>query len=247
MIIITADDYGKTRYATDSIVKCFSNKRITSASAMVFMEDSERAASLATQTSLEVGLHLNFTMPFSADKIPLKLREHQNKVVSYLTKNKLAQIICNPLLADSFDFLFKSQVEEFIRLYGRQPDFYNGHHHMHLCANVLIGRILPRGARVRRTFTFYRGEKNPFNRLYRHILGIVVSRQFISTDSFFSILPIQNYERLRNIFHQAAGSNVEIEVHPENDEEINFLLSDQYKRLMDSVQIGSFQKIKQRS
>ena len=247
MVIITADDYGKTRHATDSILKCFSNKRITSASAMVFMEDSERAAALALQTNLEVGLHLNFTMPFSADKISRKLREHHNRVVSYLTENKLAQIIYNPLLANSFNFLFLSQREEFVRLYGRHPDFYNGHHHMHLCANVLLSNMIPKGARVRRTFTFDQGEKNSFNRLYRHILDIFVSRKFISSDSFFSILPVQNYERLQNIFSRGARYTVEIEVHPENIEEIEFLLSDQYRHLTDSVHTDNFQKINYRS
>ena len=69
MIIITADDYGKTRHATDSILECFMNKSITSASAMVFMEDSERAASLTSETDVEVGLHINFTMPFGEDKV----------------------------------------------------------------------------------------------------------------------------------------------------------------------------------
>jgi len=240
MLIVTADDYGKTRHATDSILKCFSNKRITSASAMVFMEDSERAASLALETALEMGLHLNFTVPFSASNIPLKLREHQNKVVSYLTKHKIFQAIYNPLLANSFDFVFLSQQEEFMRLYGRVPDYYNGHHHMHLCANVLGSRMIPKGARVRRTFTFNQGEKNPFNRLYRHILDICISRRFISTDCFFSILPLQDHERLQKIFNRAAYDNVEIEVHPENAEEIEFLLSDQYQHLIDSVPIGCF-------
>ena len=243
MIIITADDYGKTRHATDSILTCFSNKRITSASAMVFMEDSERAASLALKASLEVGLHLNFTLPFSADNIPRKLREHHNRTVAYLTLNKLAQIIYNPLLANSFHFVFLSQQEEFIRLYGRQPDFYNGHHHMHLCANVLAGRMIPKGARVRRTFTFDKGEKNPFNRLYRSILDRAVSRRFLSTDCFFSILPVQNYERLRNIFKRADRETVEVEVHPENAEEIEFLHSDIYKGLIDSVPVGDFRQL----
>jgi len=96
MIIITADDYGKNRHATDSILICLSHKRITTASAMVFMEDSERAARLALHTNLEVGLHLNFTMPFSANKISRSLREHHDRVISYLTKNKLAQVIYNP-------------------------------------------------------------------------------------------------------------------------------------------------------
>jgi len=247
MIIITADDYGKTRHATESILKCFSSKRITSASAMVFMEDSERASSLALKTGFEVGLHLNFTLPFSAPNIPLKLREHQNRVVSYLAKHKIFQAIYNPLLANSFNFVFLSQEEEFMRLYGRYPDHYNGHHHMHLCANVLASKMIPKGARVRRTFTFDQGEKNPFNRLYRHILDICVSRKFISTDYFFSLAPVQNHERLRNIFDRAVRKTVEIEVHPENHEEIEFLFSDQFQHLMDSVQSGNFQELHNRS
>ena len=243
MIIITADDYGKNSHTTDSILKCFSNKCITSASAMVFMEDSERAAPLALQAGMEVGLHINFTMPFNADKVSSNILEHHSRVVSYLTKSKLAQIIYNPLLAGSFEFLYKRQLEEFMRLYGKPPDFYNGHHHMHLCANMLMGKLLPKGTRARRTFTFDQGDKYIFNLLYRRLLDIIVARRYISTDSFFSILPLQNYERLRNIFNRAVNSNVEIEVHPENADEIEYLLSDQYLSLMESTQLGNFHKI----
>ncbi len=246
MVIITADDLGKTGHATDSILKCFANRRITSASAMVFMEDSERAASLTTQTSLEVGLHINFTMPFSAEKVPSEVLKHHQRVVSYLTKNKLAQVIYNPLLADSFHRLFSSQQEEFIRLYGRLPDFYNGHHHMHLCANMLFGKVLPKGGRVRRTFTFDAGEKDLFNRLYRHALDTHVDGRFLSTDSFFSILPIEDHERLQNIMNRSARSNVEIEVHPENPEEVKFLLSDRFRQLIASVHMGTFQDLNTR-
>jgi predicted glycoside hydrolase/deacetylase ChbG (UPF0249 family) len=243
MLIITADDYGKTRCATDNILKCFSSKRITSAGAMVFMEDSERAASLAFSNSLEVGLHINFTLPFSAYNITANLHEHQNRIVSYLAKHKVSQVIYNPFLTDSFNFVFLSQKEEFIRLYGRFPDFYSGHHHMHLCANALVSKLLPSGARVRRTFTFDRGEKNLFNRLYRIVLDIYVSKRFISTDCFFSIAPAHNYERLKNIVKRAFKENIEIEVHLENAEEIEFLLSDQYRRLLNSVRSGCFRHL----
>lgn len=244
MVIITADDYGKNVHATDSILKCFANQRITSASAMVFMEDSERAAILASQTKLEVGLHLNFTMIFNAGAVSPKIMDYQKKVVSYLTRNKLDQVIYNPLLADSFNYLFLSQQEEFIRLYGRQPAFYNGHHHMHLCANMLIGKILPEGECVRRTFTFGKSEKNIFNRFYRYILDSFVTKRFSSTESFFSILPLQNQKRLKEIFYRSAISDVEIEVHPENLEEIEFLLSDQFCQLTASIHTGNFQQIK---
>jgi predicted glycoside hydrolase/deacetylase ChbG (UPF0249 family) len=244
MVIITADDYGKTAHATDSILRCYSGRRITSASAMVFMEDSVRAASLASQTGLEVGLHLNFSMPFSTLGITQSLRGHQEKVIAWLTGNKFAQVVYNPFLAESFAVLFRAQKEEFTRLYGRNPDFYNGHHHMHLCANVLAGQLIPNGARVRTTFTFDQGERNPFNRLYRRYINGIVSRRYITTDRFYSIVPVRNRERLRMILSNASREDVEVEVHPENADEIEFLMSDEYGHFMGSVPMGNFQQLR---
>lgn len=247
MLIITADDYGKSTKATDNIIRCFSNKRITSASAMVFMEDSERAAVLSSGTSLEVGLHLNFTLPFNSQNVASKLRAHQNRLISYLVTRKFAQVIYNPFLANSFQYVFQLQMEEFLRLYGRSPDYYNGHHHMHLCANVLASRILPKGARVRRNFTFNPGEKDLINRLYRRFLDFLVLRRFISTDCFFSIAPLQDYTRLRNIANRTALETIEVEVHPENDEEIEFLLSDKYQNLVNDAHLGCFRYLPMKS
>lgn len=247
MIIVTADDFGKSRHATDSILQCFSKGRITSTSAMVFMEDSERAASLSLKTNMEVGLHLNFSTPFTAEIVSPKLREHHNRVVSYLIKNKFSQVVYNPLLAGSFDFLFKAQLEEFIRLYDNNPAFYNGHHHMHLCANMLLRKVLPTGTYVRRTFTFDRGEKSALNQLYRHVLDIFVSRRFVSSDCFFSIAPVQNIARLKDIFDRSTLNTIEIEVHPENLEESEFLLGNTFLHLMESVHMGNFQTLNNRS
>jgi predicted glycoside hydrolase/deacetylase ChbG (UPF0249 family) len=243
MVIITADDYGGDKNATDSILACFSGNRITSTSAMVFMEDSERAASLAVKTDLEVGLHLNFTQAFSAYHVPAKLREYQSRIMSYLTKNRLSQVIYNPLLADAFQYAFLSQREEFERLYRRPPDHYNGHHHMHLCANLLAGRMIPNNARIRTTYTFDQGEKNLFNRLYRYFLGRYIAGKYISTDCFFSIAPIQNYERLQEIFKRSSKVTVEIEVHPEDSAEAGFLLSDRFQLLLGSARCGGFRQL----
>ena len=243
MLIVTADDYGRNKLATDRILEVFLSNRITSASGMVFMQDSERAASLALDHDLEMGLHLNFTEAFSACNVPVKLREHQSRVRSFLTKNKWFQIAYNPLLADSFRFLFMSQRDEFIRLYKRPPDHYNGHHHMHLCANVLVGALLPSDTPVRGTFTFDGVVKNPFKLLYRLIVGSWITKRFISTDGFFSIVPINNQKRLRSIIIRAAEETIEIEVHPENLNEMNFLLSDQYQTMVDSIDKGGFRRL----
>jgi predicted glycoside hydrolase/deacetylase ChbG (UPF0249 family) len=247
MVIITADDFGKTRHATDSIMTCFSRGRITAASAMVFMEDSERAAGMAIQSNLEIGLHINFTTPFSAPNVSKKITDHHEKIISYLTRKKLSQVIFNPFLDSSFRYLFQSQKEEFVRLYGRSPDFYNGHHHMHLCANMLLGRLIPAGEHVRGTFTFGRGEKSAVNRLYRYMLDRYISSRFISTDCFYSILPIIDEKRHQHILDRSRSGCVEIEVHPENAEELQFLLSERFQNLLNQVPLGTFQNLQRQS
>ena len=68
MLIINADDWGRSVAETDAALKCFRERRITSVSAMVFMGDSERAAELAKENKLDVGLHLNFTDRFTANQ-----------------------------------------------------------------------------------------------------------------------------------------------------------------------------------
>jgi predicted glycoside hydrolase/deacetylase ChbG (UPF0249 family) len=243
MLIITADDFGKTSHATDNILLCYSEKAITSASAMVFMEDSTRAATLAKGIDLEVGLHLNFTLPFTAPNINPELRKHQTRIISYLAGGTLPQVLYNPFLRTSFAVDFRSQNEEFLRLYGRPPDFYNGHHHMHLCTNFLSYKILPAGARVRRTFTFSASEKGLFNRLYRTFLDLRIDRRYISTDFFFNLKPISDTERLRKIVARATEKNVEIEVHPENPDEYKFLLGKEFQDLLNSVDRGCFLRL----
>jgi hypothetical protein len=57
-------------------------------------------------------------------------------------------------------------------------------------------------------------------------------------------LPLQNQKRLKDILNRSTISDVEIEVHPENSEEIKFLLSDQFNQLTASIHAGKFQQIK---
>ena len=72
MLIINADDWGRSRAETNAALECYQHGRITSVSAMVFMNDSERAAEIAREHNLDAGLHLNFTDPFT-NRIPARL------------------------------------------------------------------------------------------------------------------------------------------------------------------------------
>ena len=47
ILIVNADDYGWNRPTTEATLEAFRAGRITSATALMFMDDSERAAELA--------------------------------------------------------------------------------------------------------------------------------------------------------------------------------------------------------
>lgn len=59
MIIVNADDWGSSPIETNAALACYREERISSVSAMVFMEDSVRASALAKETGIDTGLHIN--------------------------------------------------------------------------------------------------------------------------------------------------------------------------------------------
>lgn len=222
LLIINADDWGRTREVTDRIAECSAVSTISSVSAMVFMEDSERAARLAVEQQVDAALHLNFTTSFSASNCSTKLREHQERTAAYLLRRRIAQAVFHPGLTGSFEYLALTQIDEFQRLYGRAPGRLDGHHHMHLCENVLLQALIPAGTIVRRNFTFEPGEKSFWNLTYRKFSDLRLSRRHQLTDFFFSLAP-PDPARLRRIYSLAHDSVVEAETHPINPTEHEYL------------------------
>lgn len=237
-LIINADDWGRDQQTTDRISECALRGTVSSVSAMVFMEDSERAAVLARESAIDAGLHLNFTTPFSSKKCPQPLLEKQQKIAVYLRRHALTQAIFNPLLAGCFEYVVNVQVEEYTRLYGKAPARLDGHHHMHLCANVVMGGLLPRGTVVRRNFSFQPGEKSWLNRLYRNVGDRLLQRRHLLTDYFFSLTPLEPAARLRQIFSLTNECVVEVETHPANPEEHRFLTEGDIYRVARDVSIA---------
>jgi predicted glycoside hydrolase/deacetylase ChbG (UPF0249 family) len=222
-LIVNADDWGQDRDTTDRTLDCVRCGSVSSVSAMMFMKDSERAAAIAREQRIDAGLHLNFTTPFSAPGIPGKLAGHQQRVSKYLLRYRLSQVLFHPGLIRSFEYVVSAQRNEFTRLYGREPDRLDGHHHMHLCANVLLGGLMPPGTVVRRNFSFQPGEKSIGNRFYRHVVDRALARRHRLTDLFFSLQPLAPSGRLERIFARARRFVVEVETHPLNPAEYCFL------------------------
>ena len=238
-LIINADDWGRDSDTTNRILDCLTIGTVSSTSAMVFMRDSVRAADLARERGVDCGLHLNFTTPFSAPDCSLRLREHQGRIIRYLRRNRLAQALYHPGLASSFNYVVEAQTEEFEMIFGTAPRRFDGHHHMHLCANVLFGELIPAGAMVRRNFSFRACEKGRINRLYRWAIDRMLARRFRLTDYFFSLPPLEPRSRIEEIFSIVRRSIVEVETHPVNPEEYRFLTSGEILRMAGDLQIAS--------
>jgi hypothetical protein len=191
---------------------------------MVFMEDSERAASLAMQNNVDAGLHLNFTLPYSMPLCSSRLANHQERLSHFLTSHRRAQVLYHPGLANSFEYVVKAQQQEYERLYGAPANRLDGHHHLHLCSNVLFQKLLPRGTIVRRNLTFRKGEKGCLNRFYRGVQDRLLVRRHRLTDLFYDLLPLDPRRRLQTIFELGSRFSVEVETHTINDEEYGFLI-----------------------
>jgi hypothetical protein len=229
-LIINADDWGRDDRTTNRILECFQRRVLSSASGMVFMEDSERAANIAREQGLDIGLHLNLSAPFSAPAVPTRLATHHQKIRECLCANRVARLLYHPGLADSFEYAVARQLEEFSRLYGRMPDRIDGHHHMQLSANVLLQGLLPRGTIVRRHFSYEPGEKIFRNSVFRLFSCALSGRRYRVTDFFFSLPPFAPPVRIQRIFNLAQSFVVEVETHPINPEEYRFLTEGDFLR-----------------
>jgi len=223
LLILNADDWGRDRYTTERTLECILRGAVSSVSAMVFMEDSERAAAEAREHGIDAGLHLNFTTPFSAANCPPRLIDCQSRVAAYLLGNPFARGLFHPRLVRPFEYLVAAQRDEFRRLYGAEPERFDGHHHMHLAANVLLGGLLPPGTLVRQHFSYESGEKALRNSVFRKLTRAALARRHRVVDFLFSLPPLTPPDRLQRIFSLARQFAVEVETHPVNPEEYLFL------------------------
>ena len=238
-LIINADDWGRSVAETDAALNCFRERRITTVSAMVYMLDSERAANLGSDHDLDIGLHLNFSERFTGPGCPEELRRHHDPIVRFLKRNKYAQLVYNPFFRKAFAYSFRAQWDEFVRLYRKLPSHIDGHHHMHLCANVLFSKLIPAGSKVRRNFSFWPGEKSWLNRFYRSMVDWSLSRKYDLPDYFFDLTQALQRGKLSRVMRLAQSSSVELMTHPISRTETDYLMSDEFCGMLEQLDIAS--------
>jgi predicted glycoside hydrolase/deacetylase ChbG (UPF0249 family) len=240
MLIINADDWGRSRAETDAALNCYSKGLISSATAMVFMEDSERAAVLARSSGIPLGLHLNLVQQFTGVAVPVSVRTDHGRICRFLKNGKFTFLMYNPFLRNQFRRVYQAQVEEFERLYGKAPTHVDGHQHMHLCTNMLVDCVIPKGQKVRRSFSFARGEKGAVNRAYRDLVDRRLAGRYRLTDFFFSLGQCSRPDRLDRVAEASGRANVEVMTHPVVVDDFSYLHSGPFSQLLTKIQLGTF-------
>jgi chitin disaccharide deacetylase len=226
MLTINADDLGRSKPETDAALACMHAGSITSATAMVYMQDSERAAEYVRSGDWDIGLHLNLSEPFTSKETPPALRERQERLARFLRSSRFALVLFHPLLVRDFDYVVKAQIEAFSCAYGRSVERLDGHQHMHLATNVLVQKLMPAGIRVRRSFTFDKGDKNPLNLWYRRGVDRALRQRHRLADCFYSLSHLKDGLRLSDICNDSRDSDIEVMAHPARPDEYQILMSD---------------------
>ena len=151
ILIVNADDFGWNREATDKTLDAFAANRITGATALVHMEDSDRAAELALEAGLPVGLHLNLTDPFTDPATNATRRARQLLVCEQFSKQRLRirSWSFDPRIRTNVETAVSDQLERFEELYGQPPTHVDGHNHVHACPNVALAAPLASIAKMR--------------------------------------------------------------------------------------------------
>jgi predicted glycoside hydrolase/deacetylase ChbG (UPF0249 family) len=242
LLIVNADDLGYDAETSDAILASFSVGAITSATAMVFMEDSERAAPLALHSGLPTGLHLNLLEPFSGDVASETVRADHEAVCRHFASGA-RRWFYDPRIREPLARTIRHQLEEFMRLYDRPPTHFDGHQHMHLSLNVLLEPGPLAGLPARRSFSFARGQKSMPNRAWRGATSALIRRRFGSTRRFHSIrdlAPELGGAGLEGALASARATSVEVMTHPGWGDEFELLRSDRWREALDGLPLGSY-------
>ena len=113
-ITICADDYGQNLAVSKGILELIRNRRISAVSCMVNREDfsfyAYQIKPFADQ--IDIGLHFNLTDDYNLAELLIK------------SKLRLLQ-------RTDIEVEFNRQLNLFIKIMGRLPDFIDGHQHVH--------------------------------------------------------------------------------------------------------------------
>jgi chitin disaccharide deacetylase len=234
MLIVNADDFGASPRTSDPIIGLFCERIISSASAMVRMRDSARAASLARERSIPVGLHLNLTLPFDDTAVPAATRERQRRLTEILGAESWREDGREKPGSRLLEDVISDQLERFRASFG-EPTHLDGHHHVHVHPAVL--EHLPDDLPIRPILSApARADARAGARERR------LRKRFRCPDLCFAfehVHPSVGGNGLQALEH-ARRRTLEIMVHPQREPERTALMSADWRAALSTLTLGSY-------
>jgi predicted glycoside hydrolase/deacetylase ChbG (UPF0249 family) len=138
-IWLCADDYGISTAVNVAIRDLVVRGRLNATSALVVAPGCHRSEAILLDAlnfaapRVAIGLHLALTAPFRPSSREFKRRRDGAfmPLAATLRHAVLRRFDCDALAAE-----IASQVEHFAGLFGRAPDFIDGHQHVHLLPQI---------------------------------------------------------------------------------------------------------------
>ena len=234
MLIVNADDFGASPSASDPTILLYERGALSSASAMVGMRDTARAASLAREHGLPTGLHLNLTLPFAEPTVPAPARERQRRLTEAFGRESWREgsggDAERQLIADAIE----DQLERFRKAFG-EPTHLDGHHHIHVHPAVL--EQLPPELLIRPILSVpAHARAEPSARLRD------LRRRAAGPDLCFAlghVHPELGGDGLQALEH-ARERSLEIMAHPQQERERLALESTLWSRALAALSVGSY-------
>lgn len=249
LLIVNADDLGYNEMATDKIAETFRAGLITSATAMVYMRDSDRAASIAREIGLPVGLHVNFTEPFDDPNVPAELRERHLAMVrkfggpSFVFRSR--RWTYSRSLQPAVDRCVADQLERFEELYGGPPTHVDGHMHVQVCPNIGLAKPFRPGTKMRNALGKTPGPRGPMARL-TDIRQRILLRNRISTRYFLNITEMHPEfiaDGPASRLGLARETSVEVMCHPGFAHEYTALVAPEWRQWTEGLELGSYRDL----
>jgi predicted glycoside hydrolase/deacetylase ChbG (UPF0249 family) len=247
LLIVNADDWGLDAATTEAIAACFLAGRITSATAMVFMADSERAAVRALELGLPLGLHLNLSEPYTGSAVPEAVRARQARLAPRFgdRQRRRRRWLPTPGLGAAIEACVVDQLAQFEALYGRPPTHVDGHKHVQVSPSVARTPALS-GYMLRRAFSDQPGARSPMA-LARRLRHHAVLRRSAGTDRFVPIWSLREEllaGREPRGLPPRTHDVVEVMAHPGSDRELPLLQTDAWGRVMAAAPLGTYEDLR---
>lgn len=126
-IVLCADDFGISKSTSKGIIELLKMDRLTAVSCMSVFSDMDVYDELNDFRSADVGLHFTMTdfEPLSTDA----KRHFGSKFPKYL--HLLSACYKGAIPASVIEHELNTQYQKLTGLLGKEPDFIDGHHHIH--------------------------------------------------------------------------------------------------------------------